>query len=166
MGMTDQRIERRVGLPYVAVPMTLPASLFARRIPEGYRELDLYLGERGLEERGPSIIRYRRGSETGPMDIEVGWVMDEVGPVPDPFIVDVLPAGVYLVGWHNGPYAGLVRTMREVFEWGQANGLMFDMEPDPGGNRWGCWYELYLAEPMSGPAGPSGSVEVCLLTRS
>jgi effector-binding domain-containing protein len=164
--MADQSLEQRAGLPYIAFPMTLSVEHLSRRIPEGYRELDLYLGERGLEDRGPSIIRYRRGSEAGLMDIEVGWVMDGVGAVPAPLVVDVLPAGDYVVGWHNGPYSGLVRTMREVYAWGEANGLAFDMEPDVDGDRWASWYELYLAEPMFGPEGPTGAVEVCLLTRA
>lgn len=162
----DRTLEQRARLSYVAFPMTLSAAEFTLRIPEGYRRLDGYLGGRGLEDRGPSIIRYRRGSEVGSMDVEVGWVMDAVGAVPAPFVADTFPAGTYVVGWHDGPYARIGETTVATMAWGEANGAEFDVERDPAGDRWACWYELYLAEPMFGPEGPAGVVEVCILTRA
>jgi AraC family transcriptional regulator len=164
--MRDHVLEKRARLPYVAFPMTLTTAELAHHIPEGYRRLDGYLGEIGLEERGPSIIRYTRGSEAGPWDIEVGWVMEVANDVPKPFVAGELPAGRYVVGWHDGPYTRIAATTVATMAWGEANGVKFDVVADRAGDRWACWYELYLTEPMFGPEGPTGAVEVCLLTRA
>ena len=160
--MADVGLEERGALAYVAFPMTLDVSELSHRVQEGYRELDLYLGERELEERGPAIIRYRRGSEVGSMDIEVGWLMERVPLASEPFMLGILPAGRYVVAWHDGPYSRIGDTTREAIRWAATQAARFDITPDPAGDLWACWYEIYLAEPMFGPEGPAGSVEVCL----
>lgn len=160
--MAECRLETRQQLSYVACPMTLDLREFGRRVQEGYREVDLYLGERQLEDRGPTIIRYRRGSERGSMDIEVGWLMEGLTEVPPPLVLDMLLAGEYVVAWHDGPYAEIGATARGAMDWATEHGHRNDVRPDPGGDWWACWYEVYLTEPTFGPTGPAGLVEVCL----
>jgi effector-binding domain-containing protein len=160
--MVDAGIERREASRYCALPAAIPVTDSARRIREAYRDLDTYLGERQIEDRGPSIIRYRRSSEKGPLDVEVGWIIDNLDRIDAPFVIDMLPAGVYVVGWHNGPYRRIGETTRELIAWGDERHVTWDVEPHPEGDRWASWFELYLTEPSFGPEGPMGSVEVCV----
>jgi len=164
--VADIKLEERPELGYCAFPMTAPIAELSERIPVGYRRLDSFLAGRGIEDRGPSIIRYRRGWEAGTMDIEVGWTMDVPPMLPAPFIRDVLPGGTYAVAWHNGPYALLGDVTQDVLAWADKHKVECDVSHEPEGERWGCWYELYLTEPTFGPQGPQGTVEICLLVRS
>lgn len=163
--MVDAGIERRDALRYCALPATLHGSEVPRQVREAYQALDTFLGERNLEERGPSIIRYRRSSEDGPLEVEIGWIMDGLAEIDPPFVVDTLPEGNYVVGWHNGPYSRIAETTREIIAWADDQGVAWDTQPDAGGDRWASWYELYLTEPSYGPEGLTGSVEVCLRVR-
>lgn len=160
--MVDAGIERRGEARYCALPTTLHGAEVPRQIREAYQALDMYLGERELEDRGPAIIRYRWASEDGPLDVEIGWIMDDLDEIDPPFVVDTLPEGSYAVGWHNGPYTQLGETTREIIAWGDDQGVAWATEPDTGGDRWASWFELYLTEPSYGPEGPMGSVEVCI----
>lgn len=163
--MPHRSLEQRARLTYVAFPMTLAAEELVSRLPEGYRRLDMYLGEHELEDRGPSVIRYRRGSAAGRWDLEVGWIMEGVDAVSAPFVVDELPEGTYVVGWHDGPYARIAETTGATVAWGEENGARFNVQVDADGDRWACYYELYVTDPVFGPDDPAGAVEVCLLTR-
>jgi hypothetical protein len=160
--MVDAGIERRAEMRYCALPATLYGSEVPRQVREAYQALDTYLGERNLEDRGPSIIRYRRFSEDKPLEVEIGWIMDGLCEIDLPFVVGTLPEGMYVVGWHNGPYSRIAETTREVIAWGDDQGVAWDAQPDAEGDRWGSWFELYLTEPTFGPEGPIGSVEVCV----
>ena len=160
--MVDAGIERRDEARYCALPTTLHGAEVPRQIREAYQALDTYLGDRDLEDRGPSIIRYRRFLEGGPLVVEIGWIMDDLARIDPPFVVNTLREGSYVVGWHNGPYARIADTTRDLIAWGDERGVVWDVEPDAAGDRWGSWFELYLTEPTFGPEGPMGSVEVCL----
>ncbi len=163
--MVDAAIEWRGELRYCALPATLHGAEVQRQVREAYQALDTYLGERELEDRGPSIIRYRRSSEKGPLLVEIGWIMDGLVEIDPPFVVGTLPEGTYVVGWHNGPYSRIAEATREIITWGNDQRVAWDLESDPGGDRWVSWYELYLTEPSYGPDGPTGSVEVCVGVR-
>lgn len=160
--MVDAGIERRDAFHYCALPAILRGPDIPYQIREAYRDLDKHLGELGLEERGPSIIRYRRSSEDGPLDVEIGWIMPEPVAVAPPFVAGYLPEGTYVVAWYNGAYSRIAEATRELILWGEEEGVTWDVEPHPEGDRWGTWFELYLTEPSFGPEGPVGSVEVCV----
>ncbi len=160
--MVDAGIERRDASRYCALPATIPVTDTARRIREAYQALDVYLGERQIEDRGPSIIRYRRSSERGPLHVEIGWIMDDLAEIDPPFVVDTLPEGTYVVGWHNGSYSRIAESTRELIAWGDEQRVRWSVESSVDGDLWSSWYELYLTEPSFGPEGPMGAVEVCL----
>jgi effector-binding domain-containing protein len=163
--VVDAGIERRGELRYCALPATLQGADVPRQIREAYQALDGYLGERGIEDRGPSIIRYRRSSLDGPLEVEIGWIIEDLARIEPPFVVDTLPEGDYVVGWHNGPYAQVGETTRELIAWGDDRSVTWDLEPDDRGGRWNSWFELYLSEPSLGPQGPTGSIEICVRVR-
>ena len=165
MAMIDRAIEERDVLRYCAIATAVRVEDLVHGIREAYIAVDRHLGERGLEDRGPAIVRYRRVSRGDPLSLEVGWVMPDVETAAPPFIAGQLPAGSYVVGWHNGPYARVGAVARELIEWGDEQGLAWDVEREGESERWASWYELYLAEPSFGPEGPTGSVEVCLLLK-
>ncbi len=160
--MVEGGIELREALRYCALPTSVPVENLATGIREAYQAVDLYLGDLDLDDRGPSIIRYRRVSEAGPLHLEVGWVMPDFADASPPFVVNDLPAGTYAVRCHNGPYSRIGAVTRELIEWGDAHDVPWDVQWEEESSRWGCWYELYLSEPSFGPEGPTGCVEVCL----
>lgn len=137
----------------------------AERIGTAYEDLNRYMASRGIEPTGPSLIRYRRANFTEPFIIEAGWVVDESVWIEAPFVADVLPPGLYVVGDHFGPYSALAETTRATMQWGDEKAVTYAFEKRSDGDRWDCWYELYVTDPEYGPDGPSGHVQVCLLTK-
>ena len=77
----------------------------------------------------------------GQMDVEVGVI------TPDP--VDgggELPAGEYATMTYLGHGR---RANATLLEWIRGRGLAIDCVEDPGGDRFGCRYELYRTDPRT-----------------
>ena len=163
--MSDISFERRGALTYAAVVVEVTMDTLAEAIPVAHEEIERYLGSRGIEPAGPSIIRYRSISFDAPFTIECGWVIEEGQWIESPYIADLLDEGTYVVARHDGPYSGVGHTTEEAMTWGEANDARFNVLVGEAGDEWACWYEYYPTEPAMGPEGLQGRVDVCLLTR-
>ncbi len=163
--MSEYRIGRREAFTYCALPLTITRSERTTRIPAAFREVDSQLAGNGIGDRGYEVIRYRRSKAWENLDLEVGWILYTDVQVEEPFVVDVLPAGLYVIGRLEGPYSRLEKKTRAMMEWGTEQGVEYDIERRPDGCHWACRYEVYVTEPTFGPDGPSGTVDVCLLLR-
>lgn len=160
------RVERRAATTYCAVPIEVTMASIGERVPEAIDDLERYMASRGIEAVGPSLIRYRSVSDEHPFTIEVGWVTREDVWIDAPFVADALPQGDYAVSVHHGPYADLSAATARLLEWGAGAGLDFAAgRVGTGADAWECWYEFYVSDPVVGPHGPEGAVEICLLLR-
>lgn len=159
--MTDISLERRGALTYAAVVVEVTMGGLAEAIPRAHEDIERYLGSRGIEPAGPSIIRYRTISFDGPFTIEVGWVIEEGQWIEAPYIADLLDEGTYVVARHDGPYSGVGHSTEDAMTWADAHDVRFNVLDD----EWACWYEYYPTEPSMGAEGLQGRVDVCLLTR-
>lgn len=164
--MASPSLERREALTYCAIPVDVTMGTLAAIVPGAIDQLEQYLGSRGIEPAGPSLIRYRTVSEQAPFTVEVGWVTEPGIWIDAPFVADVLPAGRYATLRHDGPYAELHEATARLHAWADQIAEPYDVTAGPAGELWECWYELYLDDPHVGPQGPQGAVEIGVLTAS
>ncbi|WP_062517789.1 GyrI-like domain-containing protein [Demequina gelatinilytica] len=148
--------------PYVGVPMEVTLEELPRLVGEAFDRVATMLAAYGTAPRG-AVIRYIAFRPGDVVDIEVGHLVDPAELEGAPIEADVLPAGVYSVVHHEGPYAELGEvTARLMDSWPEA-GLVPAMAHTTTGDDYASWYELYLDMPRPGPRGPEGAVEVCVL---
>ncbi|PKQ27039.1 MAG: hypothetical protein CVT64_00900 [Actinobacteria bacterium HGW-Actinobacteria-4] len=173
-------LTRLPALTYVAALVDVTMDSIGERVVEALDELERYMASRGIDPAGPSLIRYRALSEHTPFMIEVGWITAEGLWIDAPYVADVLPEGHYATATHVGPYGALGDSTDELLRWADAEGVTFAVANAPGvpahggdlvigtesapGGEWGCWYELYVTDPVESPAGPWGTVEIRMLT--
>lgn len=158
-------VVHRDAFAYCAHPVNTTVAERNLRIPEAFRATDKSLAEVGAVERRLMLVRYRRTSSDGTLEVEGGWMLPAPVTVPKPEISGTTLAGLYAVGRLDGLYSGLEAKAQEILEWGDERGLAFDVERGSDGDRWGCRYDLHLTEPEFGPGGQRGPVSVCIRLR-
>ncbi len=106
-------------------------------------ELMSELYERNLPITGPTFHRLDVIDMNGPMDMEVGAVLDE------PWQGDgagVLPAGRYATLIYVNHAR---RANKLLLEWARDNGHALDVGTEAAGDRFGCRYEAFLTDPRT-----------------
>lgn len=159
--MTTMRLEQRPAMAYCALPVDVTMATIAAVVPDAVDDLERYMASRGIQPTGGTLMRYRTVSEEHPFTVEVAWVVEHGPWIEAPFVADAVPAGRYAVAIHDGTYGDLSAVTSELLDWGVQEGVVFDVIRADG-EHWSSWYELYTTEPVDGPRGPQGRVEVCL----
>jgi effector-binding domain-containing protein len=144
------RIVERAEQPYVAVSgrVTMQTiGAIADRLPEVFA----WLGARGLEPAGAPFFKYdlidmERQLEVG-ADVLVAAAAAGDGEV----VAGVLPAGRYASLTHVGHPDELVEATTALLDWAAQQGLAWDMNETPEGQRWGCRLEVYKTDPAEQP---------------
>jgi hypothetical protein len=151
-------------LTYVAARVEVTMESIGERVAEAFDELERYMASRGIEPAGPSLIRYRTVSVDTPFVVEAGWVTAEGIWIDAPYVAELLPAGVYATATHVGPYGELGTSTGDLLHWADAAAVTFAAGVEPDDHEWGCWYEFYVTDPVEGADGPSGTVEIRMLS--
>lgn len=168
--MPEFAVESRPAIAYVGLSVDVTMETLPERVEPAFAELESYLAAKGIAPAGPSILRYGRVMMSAPFTLQIGLVVDHQPWVDAPFVADRLPAGTYVVGRQDGPYATIGSLTERTMSWGDEQGVAYaleiGLEGDRGdGDTWDAWYEWYPAPPTLGDEGPEGPVEVCLLLR-
>jgi len=144
-------IEQRASQPYVAIPAAVTVPEVGEVLPPLIGELDGWLAARAAEPVGAPFFKYNLIHMDRDLQVEVGM------PVPAELAGDdrvrpgVLPAGRYAVLIHTGPYDGVVDACRRLLQWGDEQGLAWDMSQTEDGERWGARIEAYPTDPEAEP---------------
>jgi hypothetical protein len=128
------RIVERAEQPYVAVSgrVTMQTiGAIADRLPEVFA----WLGARGLEPAGAPFFKYDLIDMERQLEVQAG----------------VLPAGTYASLTHVGHPDELVEATTALLDWAAQQGLAWDMNETPEGQRWGCRLEVYKTDPAEQP---------------
>jgi len=122
-----------------------------------------HLASIDVEPAGPPLVIYRVIDMAGDLRIEVGFpVAGEVasgGQVTS----GSLPVGRYVVGTHVGPYDGLQDANAELQRWAEEQGLRWEMQETPDGDRFQARFELYLTDPQARPDPAKWETEIAYL---
>lgn len=150
---TPQIIDRQPQ-PYVGVRESVTMSTLSRvadRIPE---VLDM-LAQRGETPSGAAFFRYLTIDMERELEVEAGVpvaapldLADEAG---SPVATGTLPGGRFVRAFFVGHPDGLEKATADLLQWAETQGLQWDMNDSPIGERWGCRLEIYHSDPVDDP---------------
>ncbi|WP_084102432.1 GyrI-like domain-containing protein [Demequina sp. NBRC 110051] len=168
--MGEFSIEERPAATYVGLAVDVTMETIPERVSVAFDALDAYLRSHRIERSGPSVMRYGRVMRSKPFTMQIGFQVADMRWIDHPYAADHVPAGRYVVGRYDGPYAGLADFTARTMAWGDEQAVAYAMEPgrdgEPGeGDSWDAWYEWYPAPPEYRDGVPHGPIEVCLLLR-
>ncbi len=135
---------------YVAVRRRVTLKTFGRiadRIPEVLG----WLAERGVAPAGPPFLRYLVIDMDRELEVEAGVPVAQPVEGDDDVLAGVLPAGRYVTLTQVGHPDALVAVTGVLLDAAHHRGLVWDSEPTPAGERWGCRLESYLTDPREEP---------------
>jgi effector-binding domain-containing protein len=146
-------VEHRPAQPYVGVRARVTLQTFpeiADRMPEVFKGL----AQRGIAADGAPFFKYNLIDMRRELELEAGV---PVAAAPDAEVLwgdlftGELPEGRYVTYTHVGHPDGLYDATAALLTWAPHQGLRWDRERTPEGERWGCRLESYLTDPRVEP---------------
>ena len=154
------RIEQRDSQPYVAIPATVTMDGLPAAVDRLFPKLFGWLDAHGVTPADAPFIRYLRIDMDRELEIEVGApVAGSIQP-EDPVTAGHLPAGRYVTLLHTGPYHGLPSANSQLQQWGEEQGIRWQIDED---SRWGGRVERYITDPALEPDPARWQTEVAFL---
>jgi hypothetical protein len=149
----------RAAQPYVGVRRLVTMQTM-REVADRIPEVLAWVADRGLTPAGPPFLRYHVVDMEHGLEVEAGVPLDDAVPGAGEVRSDVLPAGRYVTLDQVGHPDGLVAVITELLAWARRQGLAWDREPTPAGERWGCRVESYRTDPAEEPDRSRWTVEL------
>jgi effector-binding domain-containing protein len=149
--MSQPALVDRPEQQYVALRASLPMERFATDLPPLVPQVVGWALQQGLTLTGPPFFKYDLVNMSALMELEVGVTVSAASAGDDQVVVGVLPAGRYASVVHVGHPAGLMEATGDLLTWAKGQGLAFDVEPSPQGDRWAARLELYRTDPRQEP---------------
>lgn len=145
--LTLPTIEPRDAQPYAAVrrAVTIP---FGGEVGPAVDAVLAWLAAQGVEPQGPFFIKYNL-IDMPRLEVEFGFPTAELLSPGDGIVTGVLPAGRHQVMTYHGHYDELVHVTAMFQAWGAVDGLTYDSELTPLGERFASRLEIY-ANDMTG----------------
>jgi effector-binding domain-containing protein len=144
------RVVQRREQPYASIRGEVSMQTIAA-IADRLPELIGLLEEQGTELAGAPFLKY---VELGPGDelvIEAGVPVHDVEEDEGAVRYGVLPAGRFAMVSFRGHPEGLMDATRDLLEWGDDEGLRWDMAYTDESELWGCRLEVYNTDPREEP---------------
>jgi effector-binding domain-containing protein len=145
------KIVERPDQPYLGITENVTMQTIGAVLPPLVGEVLGWLDARGVRPAAAPFFRYHVIDMEREMEVEVGV------PVAAPVTGDervragVLPAGRYAVVHHLGHYEGLYDATARLLQWGDEQGLKWDMTRTGTSERWGARIEFYDTDPNEEP---------------
>jgi RNA polymerase sigma-70 factor (ECF subfamily) len=136
--------------PYVGIRRTVTMQTIpeiADRMPAVFQ----WLTERGIEPAGAPFFRYLVIDMAGELVMEAGFPVATPVDGEGEVFADVLPAGRYACVTHIGHPGELMGVTGRLNDWAEAQGLRWDAEQTPGGDKFVCRLEIYKTDPRVQP---------------
>jgi effector-binding domain-containing protein len=145
--------------PYVGIRRVVTMQTMAE-IADAIPDVLRWLADRGVRPAGPPFLRYHVIDMEAAMDVEAGVPVDAVPPVDGEVTASTLPAGRYATVSAVGHPDRLVDVTADLVGWASEAGIVWDRQPGPDGERWGCRLESYPTDPAEEPDMDRWTVEL------
>jgi effector-binding domain-containing protein len=162
---TEPRLDERPERRYAGVRTDVTMDEMAEAIPTLIEEVEAWLAARGVAPAGAPFVRYHVIDMAGPLDIEVGFPVDEevvgdgrVGP-------GALPAGRYASLVYIGAENGIAGNAA-LIDWAAEAGIAWDAYESPRGHGFRGRVETFLSDPAEEPDPARWRTEVAILVAS
>ena len=150
---TPQIIERSPQ-PYVAVRDAVTMSTLSR-VADHIPELFGWLAQRGQTPSGAPFFRYLTIDMERELEVEAGVPVVaplELAPEAGSAVTaETLPGGRFVRAFFVGHPDRLKNATADLLQWAETQGLRWDMNGSPVGERWGCRLEIYHTDPLEQP---------------
>jgi|SRR5271157_58702 len=162
--ITKPKIEFRAEQPYVAIPSKV-AIPFGSVLGDLWAEVQAWIASRGVSGIGAALIRYLTTDMNKELDIEVGFLVEEVLPGEGRISAGILPAGRYSVLTYTGPYQGdgIYLANIALIEWAKKNRIVWRTTTKDAVEWWGGRAEIYLTDPEKEPDSKKWRTELAFL---
>lgn len=146
--VTEPKIKHRNKQKYVAIRLAVPIP-FGKYLQPAWSEVQAWLRSKGVENSGPTIIRYLTTDMSNKLDIDVGFAVEKALKGDDRIIADVIPAGTYATLLYTGPYRGngVYKANVALVEWAKKNKVKWSVQKKKGVEWWDGRIEWYLSDP-------------------
>lgn len=140
-------LEQRAAQPYAAVrrAVTIP---FDAAIGPAVDEVLAWLAAQHIEPSGPFFIKYNL-IDMPRLEVEFGFATPDLLPAAEGIVTGILPAGRYQTLTYHGHYDELVHVTAMFQAWGAVEGVAYDSEPTPAGERFAARLEFYTNDMTS-----------------
>ena len=147
--LTLPTIEDRVAQPYAAVrrAVTIP---FDAVIGPAIEEVLGWLAAQRVEPNGPFFIKYNL-IDMPRLEVEFGFTTPDLLPPAEGIVTGMLPAGRYQTMTYHGHYDELVHVTAMFQAWGAVDGVTYDSETTPAGERFASRLEIYTNDAQGRP---------------
>jgi effector-binding domain-containing protein len=150
---TPQIIERPPQ-PYVGVRESVTMSTLSSVADHVPVLLD-WLAQHGETPSGAAFFRYLTIDMERELEVEAGVPvaasLDLADGAASAVTARTLPGGRFVRAFFVGHPDGLENATAELLQWAEAQGLTWDMNDSPVGERWGCRLEIYHSDPVEDP---------------
>ncbi|HTI28033.1 MAG TPA: GyrI-like domain-containing protein [Kutzneria sp.] len=136
--------------PYVGIRRTITMQTFPE-IADRMAGIVGWLAERGLAPAGAPFFRYLVIDMANELVVEAGFPVAAPVEGDGEVFFGVLPAGRYASVTHHGHPSELMGVTKQLNEWADAQGLRWDAEQTPAGDRFACRLEIYKTDPRVQP---------------
>jgi effector-binding domain-containing protein len=147
---TEPSVIERAPQPYISVPRTVTMATISSAADD-IPGLFTWLAERGTEPAGPPFLKYNVIDMERELQVEAGVPVAAPVAGDDRVRSGLLPGGRYASVTHFGPFDQLVPAVRRLLGWAERQGLTWDKQDTPEGDRWGCRLEIYPVNPAEQP---------------
>ena len=144
---------------YVGIRAVAPFSGMFAVVDKLLKELRTWVKQHGIADEGLFFLRYHVIDMNGPMDIEVGFVVQTHLTGDERVKSGVLPAGRYASLVYTG--SGM-QANKALIGWAKDNGIAWDRWDDPRGDAFRARTETYLTDPKVQPLKTKWEVEVAI----
>ena len=149
---------------YAAIRIHVNQDSLDADIPALYVEVHAWLTNRKIAVTGPGLIRYLSlNTETGTMDVHVGFPIAPHTTYHDRIEFDELPAGTYLIAVHRGPYETLHKTSGMLLEWASEHDTCWQKSEGDHLIEWAGRVEHYLVGPNTESNSRNWHTEIAIL---
>lgn len=139
--LTLPTIIERAAQPYAAARREVIMP-FDDAIGPAIGEVLAWLAAQGTEPDGPFFIKYNV-IDMPRLEIELGFPTSTLLTAGEGITTGMLPAGRYQTLTYHGHYDELVHVTAMFQAWGAVDGVAYDSEPGPNGERFACRLEIY-----------------------
>jgi len=147
----EPELIQRSAQPYVSITSLARMGQLGIQLGPKIGEVFGWLAARGTAPAGPPFWKYNVIDMDGDMEVEVGVPTADHLDGDEQVQPHVLPAGHYVLAHHVGHPDTLEDATRQLLEWGEANGITWDVADSPDGDRWVARVEEYLSNPDDEP---------------
>jgi effector-binding domain-containing protein len=144
------RIVELTDQPYAAIRAQVSMSSIPE-IADRIAEVFAHLAERGIEPAGPPFLKYDVIGPGEALEVEAGVPVSDVSEGADAVAFAILRGGQFATMTHLGPYDGLLDATRRLLEWGEQQGVRWDVDERDGAEAWGARLEVYTTHPRETP---------------